>query len=703
MPSVEMRRSTRVTVLRSGRRLWVESGEVKHRGPNRGDEWYPLIESDTHCKDQSGWLDVDSMDIDEEEKEQKQSPQKLVNRVPYSEIKLGRGERVVKNVYSRKRKRKSSQLSVEFEDLRSERREREFGLFYVRRQRRKIKGSDEERENRGVLSIVVESSCGECSLFSRLLSCLLRQMMTREEIGMKELSSFLLSSPICPVFASFGIHFLWNRPSAKRRGLCRIFGARKFAPLFSVDFSAAPLCFLQLHKTMLLRSVHLSYLCYVDFQGKNKSPDINEPLPVIKEQIDQSVSIVSTSSNKGHPKIMKAVNPSVGVGKLGSWSAQYRIGVTTRSHGLKRRSRSLRTRRARNPSHLVLLKTIGSLVSNHIAPNKKASLSSLSPTQEFRRSTRKGVPRENNVPKSSSSSSLSLNVDVESQCCSANILVVEHDKGYRIEGAEVMLDVSDSNDWVLAVKKDGSMRYRLKVQREMRSGNPNRFTHAIIWAGENGWKLEFPERKDWLLFKELYKACVERNVVPTSPVVKMIPVPGVSEVSNSWESCGASFKRPESYIRMTGDELSRALASRKAYYDMDCEDQEWLKKFNNEWEGADVISEETFELMIDVFEKASYRHPDEFNDGKEAANLCLDYASSLVAEEVYEYWINKRNQKRGPLIRVFQLNQPRRAQFITKPVLRKKRSLKRNTIQPTQCGRGKDSTVLQAIAAEQGG
>ncbi|KAL2943239.1 Enhancer of polycomb-like protein 2 [Bienertia sinuspersici] len=716
MPSVEMRRSTRVfvpkakdgelvRVLRSGRRLWVESAEVKNRGTKIGYDWYPLINDSNNikCKQHkiNGWHnmgptnDDDPMDVDDD---------KFVQESSSNESSDAREEckMMFKNVYSRKRKRLNVR-DIGVDDS------KKFGLHFVRRQRRRIrefcciekKLDDDEIEqgciggDHGLLMVVVESSCVGCCVFSSILNLILRYV-SRERVGFTKLSEFLLSKPISPVFASSGIRFLRNHAPIETKGLCRIFGVRQLITMFTVDYMAAPHCFLHLHATMLFRSVCPSCLCWTDFDRKNESSD--EPLPYINDQLESSLGrLVAPAIDE--LKAVNSVHSSPVAGKLSSRNLQSRVGVLTWSAS-KRRRRTLRSRRARNLLHFFLQKSSGSPVSNDAGLKKNAALVlSSAPKQELRRSVRKSVASELNVQNNTSPLGLSVDIDY-SQCCFANVLVVEADKCYRVERAEVVLDVSSSNEWHLTVKKDGSTMYHFKVQREMRPGTTNRFTHAVIWAGDNGWKLEFPERKDWAVFKELYKVCGERNIVPTSPVVKIIPVPKVSEVTDMWEP-PAAFKRPDSYIRTTSDELSRTLSRRTANYDMDSEDEEWLSNFNRELKDAsNYVTAESFELMIDVFEKASYCTPNDVNDEKAAASLCLNLASVEVAEPVCRYWMKKRKQKRAPLNRVFQLNQPTRAQLVTKPVLRKKRSLKRQFVQPMQRGRGKNSTVLQVIAAE---
>ncbi|XP_021733731.1 uncharacterized protein LOC110700482 isoform X2 [Chenopodium quinoa] len=719
MPSVEMRRSTRVfvpkakdgelvRVLRSGRRLWVDSADVKqHRGSKNGDDWFPMISNDSgKFKQQkiNGWHDSsDPMDVDHDAKLipiqrlQPVTEPEINHRLP--SLRDGSyclKNRMFRNVYSRKRKRYNVRSLTGFGDSDS----KKFGLHFVRRQRRKIgqtkkKQADDVIEgyyDQGLLSVFVDLCCDGCSLFSSVLSSLLRYL-SKERVGLSEVSTFLVSSPVSPVFASSGIHFLWNCVSNKIKGVCRISGVRQFIAMFTLDYTAAPLCFLHLHATMLFRSVRLSCLCWYDFDRKNESTD--ETLTFVNDQ-NESPPDRLVAPAKDESKDMKSINSSPGASKLSSRNVQGRIGVLTGSAS-KRRRRSLRSRRARNPLPFVLQKSPGPLVSNYVSKKKAHPALPLACKQELRRSVRKSSVIEIPVQKPDLSS---LNVDPDSQCCTANVLIVEADKCYRVEGAEVRLDTSASNEWLLAIKTDGTTKYSLKIQKEMRPCTTNRFTHAVIWASENGWKLEFPDRKDWAMFKELYKVCGERNIVPTSPGVKIIPVPWVCEVTNSWDLPGA-FVRPESYIRTANDELSRTLSRKTANYDMDSEDKEWLSKLNSELEASNHLSEESFELAIDSFEKASYCNREDVNDDIAAARLCLDVvAISDVAEQVHRYWMKKRKQKHAPLIRVFQLNQPTRAQLITKPVLRKKRSLKRQTVQPMHRGRGKDSNVLQVIAAE---
>lgn len=210
------------------------------------------------------------------------------------------------------------------------------------------------------------------------------------------------------------------------------------------------------------------------------------------------------------------------------------------------------------------------------------------------------------------------------------------------------------------VKKNGQTRFIHKAEKILRPPSSNRFTHATVWSVDNSWKLEFHCKQDWTIFRDLYKECAERNTPASS--VKVIPVPGVSNVPDYGDGCNTPFIRPNSYISLNGDEVSRAMAKRTAIYDMDSDDEEWLKKLNSnvfsENQLHEHISEDTFELMIDVFEKAFHCNPNEITDEKGAVNICQDLYRKEVVEAVYGYWMKKRKQRKASLLRVFQVPIP---------------------------------------------
>ncbi|KAE8671857.1 Enhancer of polycomb-like transcription factor protein, putative isoform 2 [Hibiscus syriacus] len=355
--------------------------------------------------------------------------------------------------------------------------------------------------------------------------------------------------------------------------------------------------------------------------------------------------------------------------------------LTLRSSIQKRRS-SLRKMRARDPI------SSGALMSDLISSRRNGiPFSSVVSKNKLRRNSDLSDVR-------SSISDLKPKLELESDSlqCSANVLIIEPDRCYREEGAIVTLELSASKEWLLVVKKDKKTKYTQKADKSMRPPSVSRFTRAMIWTGDDTWKLEFPNRQDWILFKDLYKECNERNVPASTCIV--IPVPGVCEVSGyDYEGKpSVPFRRPDSYILFDGDELSRTLAKRTANYDMDSEDEEWLKKLNNEFGHCEHLSEDCFVLMVDAFEKACFCSPDDHSNVIAAA---ADLGISGVVEAVHAYWLRKRDQRRSPLLRVFQVHQVQKAPVVPQPFLRKRRSFKRQANQ----AREKQPSLLQAMIA----
>lgn len=427
--------------------------------------------------------------------------------------------------------------------------------------------------------------------------------------------------------------------------MCKLFGAMGVTPLFSMDFAAVPFCFMYIHLKILFRlesfpSVHVNNNSE---SSDSDDVDIIDHHPYDIHKTESLVPLACNTANK------LALHPSVRASKLAGRNVQSRNGPTSR--GIQKRRSSLRRRKARNPPLLGTHKANGALVSDLINSRKNGSPFSSTVSKNKLRSSARGsvsFTEVGTVERLSQSSNAS--------CCLAGILVTQSDRCCRESGATVMLEMSASKEWLLVVKKDGVTRYRHKAAKVMRPCSTNRFTHAMVWSGDDNWKLEFSSRQDWLLFKDLYKECYERNVHVFG---KVIPVPRVSEVSGYEDTNSVPFHRPDLYISVNDDEVSRALARRTANYDMDSEDEEWLKKFNNEHFTEDkvheLVSEDNFELMIDAFEKAHYCSPDDFSDEKAAADLCLDLGQREVVQAVYDYWMKKRKQKRSSLLRVFQV------------------------------------------------
>ncbi|XP_057472110.1 uncharacterized protein LOC130760696 [Actinidia eriantha] len=724
-----MRKRTRIfgtRVLRSGRRLWSGPGEGKHvrvsTGVANGEEWIELLDNsgegggsgDDIQYMENGWQNdpglkqVTVMDIDK-----KIAEPKLVGNGPLDLSNHNSSvDRMWGSAYQRKRKRidlKSSNFEgclekkITLED-------RRYGKKYVRQQWRKKKirescpgplgescGSRGSARSRLLLAFVESSSCSSIRWFACILGVVLRYMR-RTKLRLLQLSEFVLSEPLAHVFSSHGLHFLRDSPSISRSGICKFFGASCFIPSFSVNFAAVPFCFMTFHSSMLLRSACLRYVP-VTYSNEvdDRTAEVVEQLPCISFESDSPVigTVTFENDNSGKRNVLRS---SIGAPRLTGRAGQLRSGVGSR--GIQKRS-SLRSRRKRT-SVFRGRKTNGALASNlsnlFSSRHDGIPLAPITLDRELKSSVRK---RSTLNIKQLKSSSGGLKQDTVSTCCSVNILVIESYKCYRIEGAIVELEKnSGSKPWSLAVRKDGITRYTLSAQKVMRPYSTNRVTHDVIWTEDiNNWKLEFPNRRDWLIFKELYKECSERNVL--APSTNVIPVLGVYEVPGYADSNSIFFKRPSSYISVKNDELSRAFEKRTANYDMDSEDEEWLIKFNNESSAGnehwDHVLEENFELIIDSFEKAVYGSPDGNCDEKAAVNLCMDLERKEVVEAVYGYWMRKRKQKNLPLIRVFQLYAPRRTQLLPNSILRKKRSLKR---QSSQSVRVKPRTFLQAVPGE---
>lgn len=258
--------------------------------------------------------------------------------------------------------------------------------------------------------------------------------------------------------------------------------------------------------------------------------------------------------------------------------------------------------------------------------------------------------------KKNSDTSSHLRMYLDSVFCSANVLVVEVERGWRECGAQVVLEASDHNEWMLAVKLSGFTKYTHKAQQVLQSGTTNRYTHAMIWRGGKDWSLEFPDRKQWALFKELHEECHNRNLRAAS--VRHIPIPGVRKIEDY--DCSSNFVRPASrYIRQLESEVEMALATSRVMYDMDSEDEEWLGDLNSMRVGDEgcqpsQVSEETFERIMDLLEKAAFTHQRELLNSDEVADFCWDIAPVEVVKAIHAHWQEKRWRKGMALVRHFQ-------------------------------------------------
>ncbi|KAF8118842.1 hypothetical protein N665_0002s0151 [Sinapis alba] len=655
MPSVGMRRTTRIfgvvkaadgaRVLRSGRRIWPNVDEPKVKRA------HDAVDPDWSCHPSKGKGKGIST-----EKHDKGEDFPVVKRRRRVRTEALNVDTMFGIVYNRKRKRLSDQSSGS-SDLK----------FYRRRTRtrRRLCGP--------VITLTVDWSCDDCWL-STVFGLVMRYLK-RKQLSLHSLASFLLSQPINDVFAVHGVRFLLEEPPSvsSTRGVCKFFGAVDSLPLLSADFTAIPRCFMDLHFTLSLR-VALHSFAFV----KRSLYLLDNPV----EESDSEAELVSSPP----------CNPRNNGGSVRASNAQYRGNLGF--HSIQKRRRSLRRRRARNLSH-----------SGHKLYNG-ASVSELSGSWKNRtgavvssRKLRSSVLNNSNeiisvIPKPLTKEEL------DSLCCSVNILVLDSDRCTREEGFSATLEFVSSKEWFVVIKRDGAISYRLKARKTMRPCSCNRFTHSIVWVGDNGWKLEFCDRQDWLGFKEIYKECYERNVLEQN--AKVIPIPGVREVRGYAEDIDAfsSFSMPVPYISVKEDEVSRAMTrTTAATYDMDSEDEEWLERKNEQ--RAQQLEQDTFELMIDGFEKCYFHNPaDDLLDEKAASIASLSYMGRQdVVEAVYDYWARKRKQRKAPLLKVFQVHhQAKKTPLLFKPVFRKKRSFKRQGSQLH--GKSKQPSLVTVKAAK---
>lgn len=234
MPLVGMRRSTRVfgaRVLRSGRRLWTEPGDVKYMKRIDGIEWIELLahsgdggggatqrkERGRHGNDVFSKNEVTGMDVEEK------LTKKVVLEGLVADNFVGRRWGIV---YTRKRKKVDSsvdELSVNVTKKRNLN-DKRFGKQFSRKQWRiKIRqtglaeacdsnvglvlpgGSLYNARNQSLM-VVVDSCCSWYLVICFLNSVL--RYMRRARIGLQKLSAFLHSKTIAPVYSSCGIRFL---------------------------------------------------------------------------------------------------------------------------------------------------------------------------------------------------------------------------------------------------------------------------------------------------------------------------------------------------------------------------------------------------------------------------------------------------------------------------------------------------------------
>ncbi|KAL6842303.1 hypothetical protein ACP4OV_027951 [Aristida adscensionis] len=582
------------------------------------------------------------------------------------------------------------------------------------------------------IAVLIDTACP--GSFRRLLGFLLpvlrwiRRSRQRGKV-LRNLASLVWSVGVAAAFASQGLHFVKlqrRRASAllhrtlSQCGWCALHGAKKSEPLLSVNFSALPSYFQSLHSALALDSMYLPALFRQSSLLVAGSDEMYSHTPLDVDTNSQrsgiAESIADTDSHGLHIVALDYVplDQVAGVVVPGLKKHQRKrrsIRRPRNRHRLMSRIPDNRIGMKQSAAATTIVLKLPSIRQEPAVepiqpkPALEISLDFLENMDESDVSTPMGSARKQKrsslkSPVDRTNERLALaeaRQNIDSVHCKGNILILQADRCWREEGAEVMLELSDTNEWCIVVKIRGTTRMTLKPS-EPRLTGINRFTHACIWAVDDGWKLEFTDKWDWLLFKELHVVGRERNSQG-----KTIPIPGVHEVSDDTEGVITDpFSRPApDYIRIVDDEVGRAL-SRDSIYDMDSEDEHWLIQLNHAVSDQNNsqkkhVSYEDFEKIITTFEKIAYNNPEASNDVTQLLSRYPALGKDDNVLAMYEYWTKKRSKRGAPLLRIFQGATLRRGQT-QKPATKRKRSFKR---QRSQSGRGKPEAFLQEYAEEE--
>ncbi|KAG6649507.1 hypothetical protein I3843_07G212400 [Carya illinoinensis] len=248
--------------------------------------------------------------------------------------------------------------------------------------------------------------------------------------------------------------------------------------------------------------------------------------------------------------------------------------------------------------------------------------------------------------------------NMELLSCDVNVLITLGDRGWRECGAQVVLELFDHNEWRLAVKLSGTTKYSYKAHQFLQPGSTNRYTHAMMWKGGKDWILEFPDRSQWALFKEMHEECYNRNI--RAALIKNIPIPGVRLIEENDDSgTEIAFVRSSSkYLRQVETDVELALDPSHVLYDMDSGDEQWILNNPRSAETDNCIlgkiTEEMFEKTMDRFEKAAYAQKCDQFTPDEIEDLTHGVGAMDITKSIYEHWRQKRQKKGMPLIRHLQ-------------------------------------------------
>ncbi|RZC82265.1 hypothetical protein C5167_045050 [Papaver somniferum] len=586
----------------------------------------------------------------------------------------------------------------------------------------------ESVDKRVVLSFLIDPTTATTLLSSgsQFLNSILRYMWMKKNsrLRLSLLAAFMNDRTISRVFSAHaGIHLLQDSlpSSSSSSGICRIQRVRNNVPIFSVDFSAIPISFIRLHLAMSLECQRLPHCVQILLNGNVGSGKSLKKKRKVVEITGGNVLCLSSPVNKRICSRKFIVNPLSTVFYSDILNSDERFFASSEDWVSTAVSNCEPRQNQRKSPLICQLNTEADLIPGndwtplvHEPKHKKMKLSKdptydpdteadlfitgndWTPRVHEPKHKKKKLSKDPTYNPYSELEGAALDSEnkIDMPSCSASVLVLESDRCYRREEATVMLEYSPSKEWVLVIKEKDLVLYSYKPTDLPWSSmsKTNRFNLAMIWTGSNGWNLEFPDREDWYTFKKLHLECIRRN--SEADLEKATPVPTVREVPAlaqpipvpifravpDYVNCDyVPFVQPGVYITREDDRFTR--------YDADSADEEWLGKVNNNRYREYNVSLEKFEELIEAFEKAVFYSLNNRIDESRAVALCSDTGQNL-AVDVYRYWLKRRKQKRASPLIVFQGRPTKKVlSALNRPVLRKKRSIKKKRELPPRGAR----------------
>uniref|UniRef100_A0A7N0ZY63 Enhancer of polycomb-like protein n=1 Tax=Kalanchoe fedtschenkoi TaxID=63787 RepID=A0A7N0ZY63_KALFE len=253
MPAAGMRRTTRVfgivkggdgaRVLRSGRRLWPDN-DLKLRKKTPPDESFKLMDEAPRagaaygarqdlCLPQPGPT----------------SPLHADGILRETDASYCAGK-MFGIVYSRKRKTLHRSRNSHPCD-------RMYGTYYVRRKKKRVSrffsGLESDPDQSRMVAVTLKGFPSSVQLLAEFFSAVMTYFRNNT-VGWKQFTAFLSSQPIAMAFALGGISFSLQPRCTDGSRCFNIYHSTGLKPLFFVNFSSLPICFMYIHSTMLLKA-----------------------------------------------------------------------------------------------------------------------------------------------------------------------------------------------------------------------------------------------------------------------------------------------------------------------------------------------------------------------------------------------------------------------------------------------------------------